>query len=165
MEFKDRLKRIRRERNLSQQALADAIYVSRSAVAKWENGLGLPGAGSYQSLLSYLGMTAEEFPLNEEIEAVYVAKNKRIHTLSATVIILACLLTAGLLLLCLAVVLSVITIESGNSQGMGVIGGADLPTFWLILRRGKDGLYFGMATLGVLSLLASVLFLVWAKRK
>ena len=160
MDFKDRLKRIRQERNLSQQALADAIYVSRSAVAKWENGLGLPGDSSYQSLLSYFGMTAEEFPLN-----VYVAKNKRIFTLSATAIVLVSLLTVGLLLLCLATVLSVITIEQSASQGMGIIGGADLPTFWLILRHGKDGLYFALTVLGVLSLLASVFFLVLAKRK
>ena len=165
MEFKDRLKRIRQERNLSQQALADAIYVSRSAVAKWENGLGLPGESSYQSLLSYFGMTAEEFPLNEEVEAVYVAKNKRIFTLSATAIVLVSLLTVGLLLLCLATVLSVITIEQSASQGIGIIGGADLPTFWLILRHGKDGLYFALTVLGVLSLLASVFFLVLAKRK
>ena len=35
MEFKDKLKALRRERGLSQKALAEAIFVSRSAVAKW----------------------------------------------------------------------------------------------------------------------------------
>ena len=34
MEFKEKLKKARSERNISQQALADAIFVSRSAVAK-----------------------------------------------------------------------------------------------------------------------------------
>ena len=38
MEFKEKLKKARSERNISQQALADAIFVSRSAVAKWEIG-------------------------------------------------------------------------------------------------------------------------------
>jgi len=46
MEFKDRIRELRLERGLSQQALADAIYISRSAIAKWENGLGLPGSYS-----------------------------------------------------------------------------------------------------------------------
>ncbi len=164
MEFKDRLKRIRQGKKLSQQALADAIYVSRSAVAKWENGLGLPCESSYQALLEYFGMSKEEFPLNKEIEAVYVAKNKRIFTLSATVIILACLLATGILLLCLAVILSINTIE-GATEGVGIIGGADLPTFLLVLRHGKSGVYFMMALLGALSLIASVAILVFGKKK
>ena len=42
MELKEKLKKLRTERNISQQALADAIFVSRSAVAKWEAGLGIP---------------------------------------------------------------------------------------------------------------------------
>ena len=50
MEFKDKLKRLRAERGISQQALANAIFVSRSAVAKWENGLGLPSADSCEAL-------------------------------------------------------------------------------------------------------------------
>ena len=53
MEFKDRLKTLRSERKISQQALADAIFVSRSAVAKWENGLGIPSKDSYFALLEY----------------------------------------------------------------------------------------------------------------
>lgn len=98
MEFKDRLKKVRQEKQLSQQALANAIYVSRSAVAKWENGLGLPNESSYQSLLNYLGMTKEEFPLNEEVEVIYVAKNEKIFTLSTAVFVLSFLLTLGVIL-------------------------------------------------------------------
>ena len=164
MEFKDRLKQMRKDRKLSQQALADAIHVSRSAVAKWENGLGLPGESSYQSLLDYMGMTEEQFPLNEEIEAVYIAKNKRIHTLSATVIVLCCLLAAGVLLLCAAVLLPIHTVENAPA-GVGIIGGADLPTFLLIFRHGNGGLYYAMALLGVLSLIASLVLVVLAKKK
>ena len=42
MAFADKLRQLREEHGLSQAALAKRIYVSRSAVAKWENGLGLP---------------------------------------------------------------------------------------------------------------------------
>lgn len=81
--FKDRLRALRKERAVSQQELASSIFVSRSAVAKWENGLGLPSRPSYEALLAYFGVTEEQFPLNEatEIEAVehnvkmYVIKN------------------------------------------------------------------------------------------
>ena len=42
MEFCDKLKELRAEKGVSQTKLAADIHISRSAVAKWENGLGLP---------------------------------------------------------------------------------------------------------------------------
>ena len=41
--FKDKLKELRQSKNITQATLADKIYVSRSAVAKWEQVGGLPG--------------------------------------------------------------------------------------------------------------------------
>lgn len=81
MEFKDKLKKLRVEKGLSQQALADAIFVSRSAVAKWENGLGVPRGETFEALLEYFGVTKEEF-ITEEPEEVIVEKNKSIHRLT-----------------------------------------------------------------------------------
>ncbi len=89
MEFKDRLKNLRQEKQISQQELANAIYVSRSAIAKWENGLGIPNRTSYQSLLDYFSVSKEDLPLNEEIENVSIPKNQKIRTLSTTIIILS----------------------------------------------------------------------------
>ena len=65
MQFKDKLKELRINAGLSQKQLADAIFISRSAVAKWENGLGLPSKVSYDALLDYFGITEESLPLNE----------------------------------------------------------------------------------------------------
>ena len=42
MEFSEKLKALRSEKGISQAKLAADIHISRSAVAKWENGLGLP---------------------------------------------------------------------------------------------------------------------------
>ena len=78
MEFKDRLKKLRIEKHVSQQELANSIYVSRSAIAKWENGLGLPNETSYKALLTFFNVSREEFPLNEETENISIAKNKKI---------------------------------------------------------------------------------------
>ena len=99
MEFKDRLKEQRKRRNLSQQKLADEIFVSRSAVAKWENGLGIPNEASYTALLDFLALTPEQFPLNEENEAVCVTKNKTIRRLSVCVIVLSVIMSATLMIL------------------------------------------------------------------
>ena len=80
MEFKDKLKHMRMEKGVSQQALADAIYVSRSAVAKWENGLGYPNELSLVALAEYFGVDRTTFE-TEKIEEVLIEKNKKIRNL------------------------------------------------------------------------------------
>lgn len=94
MEFRDRLKEERKKRGVSQSELARAIFVSRSAVAKWENGIGTPGESSYEALLNYFGLTREQLPLIKEVEAVAVPKNKRIKNLSLISILLSLCLVA-----------------------------------------------------------------------
>ena len=79
MEFKDKLKRLRQDKHISQQDLANAIYVSRSAIAKWENGLGIPNSTSYESMLDYFAVSKEDLPLNEEVEIISVPKNQKIE--------------------------------------------------------------------------------------
>ena len=75
MGFGERLKLIRKERGLTQREVGEEIFVSRSAVAKWENGLGLPSRASYESLIAFLRVSAEELPLDEEKEKIIVSRN------------------------------------------------------------------------------------------
>ena len=60
MNFANKLKELRRARGISQAELADALHVSRSAVAKWENGLGMPGKESLSILADYFAVSEEE---------------------------------------------------------------------------------------------------------
>lgn len=107
MEFKDKLKKLRKERGISQQRLAEEIFVSRSAVAKWENGLGLPCKESLDLLCSYFGVTREDFATDEP-EALVVEKNRTIHRLITVFITFV-----AVLFLAIIVVLS-IGIMSGS---------------------------------------------------
>lgn len=84
MEFGVKLKKLRTEKGISQQALADAVYVSRSAVAKWENGLGLPSRDSLDALLAFFEIE-ESFFATEQAETVIVKKNRRIYLLYAVI--------------------------------------------------------------------------------
>lgn len=74
MDFKDKLKGMRNERNITQAELAKAIFVSRSAVAKWESGRGLPNEDSQKALASYFGVDEKYFSMDaiddEEIKKV-----------------------------------------------------------------------------------------------
>ena len=42
MIFAEKLKTLRKEKNISQEQLAEKIHVSRQAITKWESGNGIP---------------------------------------------------------------------------------------------------------------------------
>lgn len=52
--FKDKLKENRLKSGLSQEELAQKVFVSRSAIAKWEQGRGLPEDESLDRLAHFL---------------------------------------------------------------------------------------------------------------
>lgn len=78
MEFKDKLRKLRRDKCMTQQQLADAIFVSRSTVAKWENGLGLPNAESMQMLQEQFGVSKSDLETTQP-EEVIVQKNRTLR--------------------------------------------------------------------------------------
>ena len=78
MEFSEKLKELRSEKGISQAKLAADIHISRSAVAKWENGLGLPNDESLKMLAEYFGVGVGELLPDKSNEEILVAKNKTI---------------------------------------------------------------------------------------
>lgn len=78
MNFAEKLKELRLSKGISQAKLAQDIFVSRSAVAKWENGLGIPNDDSLEMLAEYFHISVEELLYNKESEEILVSKNKMI---------------------------------------------------------------------------------------
>ena len=78
MEFCDKLKELRAEKGVSQTKLAADIHISRSAVAKWENGLGLPNDESLKLLSEYFGISIGEMLPDKPTAETIVSKNKTI---------------------------------------------------------------------------------------
>lgn len=87
MELKDKVKQLRKEKGLSQAQLAQLLFVSRSTVAKWENGLGLPNPESMERLEQEFGITKEDIATSEP-ETVIVEKNRRLRRFGETAVVL-----------------------------------------------------------------------------
>lgn len=98
MELKDKLKQLRKEKGLSQAQLAELLFVSRSTVAKWENGLGLPNPESMERLEQEFEINKEEIATTEP-EEVIVGKNRRLRRFAEAAIILGTLVIV--ILICL----------------------------------------------------------------
>jgi transcriptional regulator with XRE-family HTH domain len=75
MEFGERLKELRRARSLTQEELAEALYVSRTAVSKWESGRGYPSIDSLRELSRFFSVSIDE--LISPDEAISAAENDR----------------------------------------------------------------------------------------
>ena len=84
MEFKEKLKQLRIQKGLTQAQLADKLFVSRSTVAKWENGLGLPNPESMATLENLFDIFARELA-TEEPEKVIVKKNRKLRRIGQIV--------------------------------------------------------------------------------
>jgi len=60
MEFHEKLQELRKRRGLTQEELAEALYVSRTAVSKWEQGRGYPNLESLKDISKIFSVTIDE---------------------------------------------------------------------------------------------------------
>ena len=76
MELGEKLQELRKSRGLTQEELAEALYVSRTAVSKWESGRGYPSIDSLKEISSYFGVTLDELLSAEKILTLAEKENK-----------------------------------------------------------------------------------------
>ena len=75
MEFHEKLQELRKSRSLTQEELAEALFVSRTAVSKWESGRGCPGIDSLKEISRFFSVTVDELICPEEI--ISAAENEK----------------------------------------------------------------------------------------
>ena len=66
MEFNEKLQVLRRQKGLTQEELAGALYVSRTAVSKWESGRGYPNIESLKAIAKFFSVSIDELLSCEE---------------------------------------------------------------------------------------------------
>ena len=67
MELSEKIQKLRKEHNLTQEQLAEQLFVSRTAVSKWETGRGMPSMESLQMIARLFNITLDDLLRAEDI--------------------------------------------------------------------------------------------------
>lgn len=76
MEFYEKLQELRKNRGLTQEELAEALYVSRTAISKWESGRGYPSIDSLKEISNYFSVTIDDLLSGEKLISIAEKENK-----------------------------------------------------------------------------------------
>ncbi len=76
MEFNEKLQELRKSRSLTQEELAEALYVSRTAVSKWESGRGYPSIDSLKEISRFFSVKIDDLICPDEIITVAEKEKK-----------------------------------------------------------------------------------------
>jgi len=74
MEFSEKLQQLRNKKGMTQEQLAEKVFVSRVAVSKWEAGRGYPNIDSLKKIAEVFGVTVDD--LLSAGELIDVAQNQ-----------------------------------------------------------------------------------------
>ena len=75
MEFNEKLQELRKSRSMTQEELAEALFVSRTAISRWESGRGYPSIDSLKEISRFFSVTIDDLICSDEI--ITVAENDR----------------------------------------------------------------------------------------
>ena len=67
MEFNEKLQELRKQKSLTQEELAESLYVSRAAVSKWEAGRGYPNIDSLKAIAAFFSVSIDELLSSGEV--------------------------------------------------------------------------------------------------
>lgn len=77
MEFNEKLQELRKQKGLTQEELAEALWVSRTAVSKWESGRGYPNIDSLKQISKFFSVTIDELLSGDQILTIAEADQKQ----------------------------------------------------------------------------------------
>lgn len=76
MEFNEKLQGLRKNKGLTQEELAEALYVSRTAISKWESGRGYPSIDSLKDISKFFSVSIDDLLSGEKLLSLAEKENK-----------------------------------------------------------------------------------------
>lgn len=67
MEFNEKLQTLRKQKGVTQEELAESLFVSRTAISKWESARGYPNIESLKAIANFFGVTIDELLSGKEL--------------------------------------------------------------------------------------------------
>lgn len=175
MPLQERIRSLRKERGFSQEALAEALGVSRQAVTKWEDGSALPSTANLLALADFFGVPLEDFvrPAAQEenaqgngAEASNAETFPRKSHRKTTVRIAWCIFSLSILVLLTLFLLFPGAFDLGTHipetlpDGAKVIGHADGPTAIFVTWSYAPARIFAVLFLSFAGFVSSLTFLL-----
>ena len=75
MDFNEKLQELRKNRGMTQEELAEALYVSRTAISKWESGRGYPNIDSLKDISNFFSVSIDELLSGEKLLSIAEKEN------------------------------------------------------------------------------------------
>ncbi|RKM59462.1 XRE family transcriptional regulator [Butyrivibrio sp. CB08] len=76
MEFSEKLQELRKKKDMTQEELAEALYVSRTAISKWESGRGYPSIDSLKEISKFFSVSIDELLSAEKMVSIAEKENR-----------------------------------------------------------------------------------------
>lgn len=96
MELPEKIKALRAQRHMTQEELAQKLFVSRTNVSKWETGNGYPGMDALKSLSSLFDVSISDLVSSDELIILAKDDNQK-HLKAVYRIIQYCVLAVSLI--------------------------------------------------------------------
>ncbi|MBR2385578.1 MAG: helix-turn-helix transcriptional regulator [Clostridia bacterium] len=77
MEFNKKLQELRKQRGLTQEELGEKLFVSRTAISKWELGRGYPNIDSLKCIAKFFDISVDDLLSSKELLSVAEEDNKQ----------------------------------------------------------------------------------------
>lgn len=153
MELNEKLQELRKGKGMTQEELAQALYVSRTAVSKWESGRGLPSIDSLRQLSAFFGVSIDELLSADKALSLAEQENKESQRK-------LCDLLMGVVDLCavLLVILPVYPKQEGS-----IVYAVDF--FAYVKAAAFPGILFGCMFAGLILAGAVKIWLTYGKRE
>ena len=76
MEFNEKLQQLRKNKGMTQEELAEVLYVSRTAISKWELGRGYPSIDSLKDISKFFSVSIDDLLSGEKLLTLAEKENK-----------------------------------------------------------------------------------------